>query len=41
MRRTASENSGSLWPAIVAHGVVNGIRVIGLYAALAAGIKLP
>ena len=35
------QRSGSLWPAIVAHGVFNGIMVIGLYAALAAGIELP
>ncbi len=32
---------GSLWPAILAHGVFNAIMVIALYAALAAGLELP
>jgi membrane protease YdiL (CAAX protease family) len=32
---------GSLWPVILAHGAFNGIMVIGLYAALAAGLELP
>ena len=32
---------GSLWPVILAHGVFNGIMVILLYAALAAGLELP
>ena len=32
---------GSLWPVIVAHGAFNAIMVIGLYAALAAGLELP
>jgi membrane protease YdiL (CAAX protease family) len=32
---------GSLWPVILAHGVFNGIMVIALYAALAAGRALP
>jgi hypothetical protein len=32
---------GSLWPVILAHGVFNGIMVIALYAALAAGLELP
>ncbi len=35
------QRSGSLWPAIVAHGVFNGIMIVLLYAALAAGVKLP
>ncbi len=35
------QRSGSLWPAIVAHGVFNGIMILVLYAALAAGMKLP
>ena len=32
---------GSLWPVILAHGTFNAIMVIGLYAGLAAGLKLP
>ncbi len=32
---------GSLWPVILAHGAFNGIMVILLYAALAAGLELP
>ena len=32
---------GSLWPVILAHGAFNGIMVIALYAALAAGLELP
>ncbi len=32
---------GSLWPVILTHGVFNGIMVIALYAALAAGLELP
>lgn len=32
---------GSLWPVILAHGAFNGIMVITLYAALAAGLELP
>lgn len=32
---------GSLWPVILAHGTFNGIMVIGLYLALAAGLELP
>ena len=32
---------GSLWPVILAHGAFNSIMVIGLYAALAAGLELP
>jgi len=32
---------GSLWPVILAHGAFNGIMVIVLYAALAAGLELP
>jgi membrane protease YdiL (CAAX protease family) len=32
---------GSLWPVILAHGAFNAIMVIGLYAALAAGLELP
>ncbi len=35
------QRCGSLWPAIVAHGVFNGIMIVLLYAALAAGVKLP
>ncbi len=35
------QRSGSLWPAIVAHSVFNGIMIVALYAALAAGVKLP
>lgn len=32
------EKSGSLWPAIVAHGTYNTVVTIGLYAALAYGV---
>ncbi len=32
---------GSLWPVILAHGAFNGIMVVFLYAALAAGLELP
>ena len=35
------QRSGSLWVAIVTHGVFNTIMTLGLYAALAAGIELP
>ncbi len=35
------QRCGSLWPAIVAHSVFNGIMIVLLYAALAAGVKLP
>ena len=35
------QRCGSLWPAIVAHGVFNAIMIVALYAALAAGVKLP
>ena len=35
------QRCGSLWPVIVAHGAFNAIMVIGLYAALAAGLELP
>lgn len=35
------QRSGSLWPAIVAHSVFNGIMIVALYAALAAGLTLP
>ncbi len=35
------QRCGSLWPAIVAHSVFNGIMIALLYAALAAGVKLP
>ena len=35
------QRCGSLWPAIVAHGVFNGIMIVLLYAALAAGVNLP
>ncbi len=35
------QRCGSLWPVILAHGVFNSIMVIGLYAALAAGLELP
>jgi membrane protease YdiL (CAAX protease family) len=31
----------SLWPVILAHGAFNGIMIVLLYAALAAGLKLP
>ncbi len=31
----------SLWPVILAHGAFNGIMIVLLYAALAAGVKLP
>ncbi|MFQ6017693.1 MAG: lysostaphin resistance A-like protein [Kiloniellaceae bacterium] len=33
--------SGSLWPAMVTHGVFNALMTLGLYAALAAGIAPP
>ncbi|MCH9013207.1 MAG: CPBP family intramembrane metalloprotease, partial [Proteobacteria bacterium] len=35
------QRCGSLWPAIVAHSVFNGIMIVVLYALLAAGVKLP
>ncbi len=35
------QRCGSLWPAILAHSVFNGIMIVLLYAALAAGVKLP
>ncbi len=35
------QRCGSLWPAIVAHGVFNGIMIVLLYALLAAGVELP
>ena len=35
------QRSGSLWPAIVAHSVFNGIMIVALYALLAAGLTLP
>ncbi len=35
------QRCGSLWPAIVAHGAFNSIMIVLLYAALAAGVKLP
>ncbi|MDX1711577.1 MAG: CPBP family intramembrane glutamic endopeptidase [Rhodovibrionaceae bacterium] len=31
------ERSGSLWPAIVAHGLFNTVMVVGVYVTLAAG----
>ncbi len=31
----------SLWPVILAHGAFNSIMIVLLYAALAAGVKLP
>jgi len=34
------EKSGSLWPAIVVHGVFNAVMMIGLYAALQSGVPL-
>ena len=33
--------SGSLWPAIVTHGVFNTLMIFALYAALASGVPLP
>jgi membrane protease YdiL (CAAX protease family) len=38
---TVYQRSGSLWVAIVTHGVFNTIMTLGLYVALAAGIELP
>ena len=35
------QRSGSLWPAIIAHSVFNGIMIVALYALLAAGVTLP
>jgi membrane protease YdiL (CAAX protease family) len=35
------ERSGSLWPAVITHGVFNTIMIWALYAALAAGLNLP
>ena len=34
------ERSGSLWPAIVTHGVFNALMIAALYAALASGVTL-
>ena len=34
------EQSGSLWPAIVTHGVFNTLMIFALYAALASGVTL-
>jgi membrane protease YdiL (CAAX protease family) len=31
------ERSGSIWPAIAAHGLFNGIMVVGVYVSLAVG----
>ncbi len=36
-----TQRSGSLWPAIVTHGLFNLIMITALYAILAAGIELP
>jgi hypothetical protein len=35
------QRSRSLWPAIVAHGTFNGVMILLLYIALAAGVELP
>ncbi|RMD61098.1 MAG: CPBP family intramembrane metalloprotease, partial [Alphaproteobacteria bacterium] len=35
------ERSGSLWPAIITHGVFNAFMVAALYTALAAGVGPP
>ena len=34
------QRSGSLWTAVIAHGVFNTVMILGLYAGLAAGFKL-
>jgi membrane protease YdiL (CAAX protease family) len=33
--------SGSLWPAILAHGMFNALMILALYGALAAGVERP
>ena len=36
-----TQRSGSLWPAIVTHGLFNLITILTLYAVLATGVELP
>lgn len=35
------QRSGSLWPAVVTHGLFNSLMVLALYAALAADVPIP